>query len=306
MSSLTLVSAFFDLASRESSTRPNAEYYLTHGRFLLSLNVNKVIYCDRHMEEPIKKIIDEFGTWDSTILRPTSLEERKYYELLPEASNCSRAQSNNIVKDTVLYSITMWVKFELLEEVAKENPWNNSHIAWFDFGLAHVAETEYAMEAFEELPEQGVRLLMLRPWTKEEVLDPTYYDAHRGINGAGFILGTRNNIIDLCKVFRQEVSIALFKGKAPVDEQILPVIHMKYPTLFKFYYGDYAEILENVKYIRGFGCIGIALSYAEAYGMKHVIIDIIDKVRFSMDNDKLKRISEPEKTWFKEFEKRFN
>ena len=258
------------------------------------------------MEEPIKKIINELGTWSSTILRTTLLEERKYYELLPKASSCSRAISNNPVKDTVLYSITMWVKFELLEEIARENPWNSSHTAWFDFGLAHVAKTEYAMEAFEELPEQGVRLLMLRPWTKEEILDPFYYDAHRGLNGAGFILGTQKNIIDLCTIFRQEVLIALFNGKAPVDEQILPVIHMKYPTLFKFYYGDYAEILENVKYIRGFGCIGVALDYAKWCCMTNVIKDIISKVRFSIDNNKLIRISDMEKEWFLRFEETVN
>ncbi len=302
--SLTLVSAFFDLASRESSTRPNAEYYLNHGRFLLGLNINKVIYCDRHMEEPIKKIIDELGTWSSTVLRPTSLEERKYYKKLPEASKCSRAVSDNSVKDTVLYSITMWVKFELLEEVSKENPWNSSHIAWFDFGLAHVAKTEYAMEAFEELPEQGVRLLMLKPWTKEEVLDPAHYNTHRGHNGAGFILGTRKNIIDLCAIFHQEVLIALYKGKAPVDEQILPVVHSKYPTLFKFYYGDYTEILENVKYIRGLGCINVALDHARRYGMKTIFEDIISKVRFSIDNGLLMRFNNWDMNRFLDFEKR--
>ena len=43
---ITLVTAFFDLAKREVSSRRTADDYIKHGKYILSLPQNLVIFID--------------------------------------------------------------------------------------------------------------------------------------------------------------------------------------------------------------------------------------------------------------------
>jgi hypothetical protein len=262
---LTIVSAFFDLGKRENSDRRNAEDYLKHGKYIMELDVPKLIYCDPEYADDIHAM-SLFPS--KTTIIPVRLEDTYYYkkyftELTTGSKNYKRAYTNNPTKDTPLYSITMWTKFSLLQQSMLKNTYRTSHFAWLDFGITHVSGTnEYNSEAFSCFSDK-IKLLILKPWTQELVNSETYFHFHRGLNGAGYIQGPIKQMYNLCTYFDSECALAISSEWSPVDEQLLPKICTKYPDLFDFYYGDYSDILSNVKYHRTLNyCTNLALNEA--------------------------------------------
>lgn len=246
---LTLVTAFFDLAKREASSRRTADDYIKHGKYILSLPHNLVVFIDPEFYWIVWEERKKHNLLHKTAIYPIRLEDLPYYQLRERmiiARTKNPTHNGSTIKDTANYMITMWSKFYFMQMITEKNPFNTTHFGWIDFGLTHVANIKYVDHAFENIPEQ-FKILILKWFTRDELNDPSYFLMNRGNIACGYFTASRDVMLKVCSSFRDQAISILDKGFAPTDEQILPFLIDCNPDLFTFYYGDYDGILSNYK-----------------------------------------------------------
>lgn len=254
--SLTLVTAFFDLGKREPQIqRRQADEYLKLGDFLFSLDIKLVFFCDPEFVSIIEEKRKLYKLMDKTVVISHKLEDCFYYTILDKIT--ANRQKNPIInanpnKDTPLYLIINWSKFDLINETIKRNPFSSTHFAWLDFGIAHVANLDYISDGIFQTPSDQIKLLMMRDPDPKLLSDKkVYYSFIRGYVSSGYICGSKSSHLQLYQLFSKEVGRCLELEVAPSEEQILPIIIREDPDLFEFYYGDYKFILGNYIQCRG-------------------------------------------------------
>lgn len=245
--SLTLVTAFFDLAKREGTNRRLSADYLKHGQYILSLPHPIVIYIDPEFFWFVWEERKKHKLLEQTVIIPIRLEDVPLYQhkdRVHAARQANPTRNGSPIKDSANYIITMWSKFHFLTEVATKNPFTTTHFGWIDFGLTHVASMKYAESAFREIADP-VKLLVLKWFTNAELESEDYFLWNRGHIACGYMTGNQSSILRLCHLLFQYAMIALNQGYGPTDEQIMPLMIRDHPDLFTFYYGDYDGILSN-------------------------------------------------------------
>jgi len=240
---LTLVTAFFDLAKREQSSRRPAMDYLKHGEYILNLPYPLVIFADPEFVEPIQKMR---GEKPAQIIGMPFESVPKYHlmEAIQAARKANPVQNASALKDTANYILLTWTKFDLVEKVVAENPFASTHFAWIDFGLTHVAKLDFAEEAFQHVVDP-IKLLVNKWASSDELQAPDYYSLLRGYVAGGFMTGSLASWQQFIRLFHSEATQCLEMKRAPSEEQIIPQIMQKHPDLFEAYYGDYDGILSN-------------------------------------------------------------
>lgn len=240
---LTLVTAFFDLAKREQTSRRSAADYLKHGAYILSLPYPLVIFADPEFVEPIQKMR---GDRPARIIAMPFETVPKYplKEAIQEARKINPVQNASNLKDTSNYILLTWTKFDLIEKVITENPFQATHFAWIDFGLTHVAKLDFAEDAFQHIVDP-IKLLVNKWASSDELQAPDYYSLLRGYVAGGFITGSLGSWQQFIRLFHAEITQLLETKRAPSEEQIIPQIIQRNPDLFEVYYGDYDGILSN-------------------------------------------------------------
>jgi hypothetical protein len=157
-------------------------------------------------------------------------------------------------KDTPLYAVLQWAKLAMLRRALLLDPFDATHAAWIDIGIAHIALTEPREMVAQVLatPTERIRLLMMRSFAPADLADRGHYYSHLwGHLAAGYIVGGREAVERLCDAFERDALDALAAGFAPSEEQLLPVLAVQHPDLFEFHYGDYPHILLNYDTPRG-------------------------------------------------------
>jgi hypothetical protein len=250
----TIVSAFFDLATRENNNqRVNADNYLKSAEYILDLDVNLVLYIEPAFVQFCKeRRKDKQHKTEIYELRFEDLYYYKYIETVTNNSKKNPIYAACSYKDTPNYMIVTWSKLNLLHQTILKNPFNTTHFAWLDFGITHVADITYIEEdkIFENIPDK-IRILMLKPFRDDDFKNRQYYYTHRfGHIGAGYITGSKESFVKFYEIFDNELQAVLTEGYGPSEEQIYPLLCNKFPELFEFYYGDYRDILSNYKIFR--------------------------------------------------------
>ena len=253
---LTLVTALYDLARREPRcSRPSAQDYLTWGEFVFGLDHDIVFYVDPELESAVRERREDHGLLHRTRIKPAPLERLPAYGLLDAVSSARRRHpllNGNPNKDTPLYTVLVWSKFDLLRQVLAEPPFAATHVSWIDLGLAKSAVTDHPLEdgVFTN-PGDGVQLLMTRSPLPAELADRRHYlSYHWGQISAGYISGDTTSIGQLSELILAEARIALELGYAANDEQLLALVHQRCSGI-RFHYGDYPHVLENYHRLRG-------------------------------------------------------
>jgi hypothetical protein len=255
---LTVVTGLFDLARREANpARRQPEEYVAAAEFLFGLDVDLVAFADWPFDAAIHAGRARHALASRTLVVPTTLEAMPTHELLSDiaAARASRPLLNgNPDKDTPLYVVLQWAKLAMLRRALMLDPFDATHAAWIDIGIAGVVlidPSDLIARVFTE-PTERVRLLMRRSFTPLDVADPDrYYASLWGHVAAGYMVGARRAVQDLCDAFEEEAQNALSAGVAPSEEQLLPVLAVREPDLFEFHYGDYSHILLNYDELRG-------------------------------------------------------
>lgn len=253
---LTLVTALYDLARREPSRRRPAPHdYLAWGEFVLGLDHELVVYVDPELEPEVRRRRDAHGLLHRTAIRPVPLEQLPAHRFLGEITAARQRHplvNGNPDKDTPLYTVLTSSKFDLLREVLEERPFEATHLAWIDVGLAKSAVTDHALEdGVFSAPGDGVHLLMTRRPLPSELADRGHFlSYHWGHIAAGYISGDAGSIAQLSAAATAEAQSARKLGYAASDEQLLTLIHQRCPGV-SFHYGDYPFVLENYHAARG-------------------------------------------------------
>lgn len=252
----TVVTCLFDLAEREPGIRHRtAAQYLEFGELLLALDVDLICFADPPFERLIQERREAHGLLDRTEALPCPLEALAAYERLgrAERARIRHPVFNGRPKDTPLYTVMGWSKFELLHQAIQSNPFAAEHFIWADFGLAHVARSDHFREdrVFAEAVD-GVQVLQRWPLDTRLLPDRArHLQYNRGHFAGGLISGRADLLRDLCEIVEQEVGAALADGFAPFDEQLLELAVGRRPELFSFHYGNYDHIIQNYRHPRG-------------------------------------------------------
>lgn len=258
MSTITWTTAFYDLGSMESNPhrRPKSEY-LKHGEFVLSLDINLVIYCD-----PIDVIYfleqrDFFGLSDKTqiIGKPfTALPYYKYKNIMMKGWMINMPVFPH--KLTMFYSQLMWCKTEMVGETMVNNPFKSSHFGWIDFGMAHFTGTTFRPNLNQILSDK-IRLMQINYFSPSSlkmgtIVEKKYQYCNILDHVAGTLFTGRADYIEkYCARFSAKVFEALNAGFVPTDEPLIPLIIMDAPELFDVYYGDFYALLLNYEQTQG-------------------------------------------------------
>lgn len=269
----TLVTALVDIASREANDRPRAVgEYLRLGDLVLGADAPLVCYCDPELAPLVSARRTLRRPAASTLVVPLRLEETAAFRDLAriEAARSRHPIENaNPAKDTPLYTALLYAKFAMLDEVAARNPFATTHCAWIDFGIAHVAAHGHVDEdRVFDLRRERISILMLRPWAAGSNRDLRELGRFiRGYVAAGFLAGPNEKIRTLCSRALETIDCALDRLVAPNDEQLLAHLVDESPDLFEPYPGDYREILENSRYLRG-GAGNLRMQLAECLRLR--------------------------------------
>lgn len=226
------------------------------GELILAADADLVCFCDPSIAPKILARRAEHGLLERTQVIPGELEALLDRSTLAEVTEARRRHpllNGSPSKDTPLYTMLGYLKFELLERVIEAKPFGARHVAWIDFGVAHVAETRHHRQdrVFWEIPDE-VRILQMRPLDGRLVDDRDHHLSYRwGHFAAGLISGASECVAVVCKLVRDELRGALDDGYAPLDEQLLDLVVAARPELFSFHHGDYDHITENYRRLRG-------------------------------------------------------
>jgi hypothetical protein len=320
-SNVTLVTALFDLGSRQNTTRRPIEDYLNHGKYILSLPVNLMVYIEPKHVDWVKE-----QRKDNLIVIPTIFDDLPYYQKLDQIVRCRKINpilNANPNKDTPIYMVTIWSKMTLLQDAITRNPFASTHFGWIDYGLAYMADTRYALadKIFNYIPTcreakdqqilshgeiptcreakdqqilshgeipNKIKLLMLMPYSSELLKDrKEYFKYIRGNIAATLFTGSATNLLTFCHEFDKITQELLNEDLAPSEESIFPLIVDKNPHLFEFYYGDYSGILANYRYHRiNFTLINKALKHCIKNGDWSRALDIKNKIIYHLDKIK--------------------
>lgn len=269
----TLVTALFDIASRETSgRRRTVNDYLRLGELVLSADAPLVCYCDPAIAPLVSARRMLRRPAAPTLVVPMSLEETAPFRDLARietARSRHPIENANPAKDTPRYTTLLYSKFALLDEVAARNPFATTHCAWVDFGIAHVAAHDHVDEdGVFDLRRERISILVLRPWAAGSNRDLRELARYiRGYVAGGFLAGPNEAIRTLCSRAQEAIDRALDRLVAPNDEQLLAHLVDESPDLFEPYPGDYREILDNSRYLRG-GAGNLRMQLAECHRLR--------------------------------------
>jgi hypothetical protein len=174
------------------------------------------------------------------------LEDLEFYADLKRITEL-RARGSlinaNPNKDTPLFTIVQWSKFELLEKGIYEIDWPEQNVAWIDFGLHYIAKDFDRL--VEIIPRDNMKLLCLRPTYKKEIDNLEFFKYINGRTGGGILCAPMAKVTIYSQLFRETKNMFLSKDFSPLEDEIITYMRVSKPELFDLYYGDYENIVQN-------------------------------------------------------------
>jgi hypothetical protein len=243
----TLVTALFDLQRREPGRQRGVEDYLRDGELVLGLQQPLVIWTEAALAERLARERDRRGLGELTRIEQAPLESLPWHTRLDFLRSCDTFDNHDPRKDTALYQVLNWSKFDLVERTMERNPFGHEHFAWIDFGIGHVAVPPKAFPA----PTDRFSLLEMRAVGPGEIEDPLEFvrrERHRC--AAGFLRGPAPAWVAVTGAFRQLLGELLDRSFRPNEQMVLAVLTGRHGEWFESYYGDYASILCNWDHLR--------------------------------------------------------
>lgn len=198
----TFVTMFFDLARYEGVERRNYEKYQKDAEFLLSQNINLVIFTEKEMAEYVYEYRKTLNLLGKTIIHTMCITELPYFCMLAQITEAKRINpmlNGSSIKDTPIYTVLIWSKLAFMKSIVESNPFASTRFAWIDFGISYVAITDILINNFNrtetkkkkliQLDEMDmpdiIKLLTLRPIFPDDLStspynnEPNIYSDHR-------------------------------------------------------------------------------------------------------------------------------
>lgn len=249
MSSLTIVSCFYDLSKYEpENNRRGLDFYLEKIKDFLRLDYPLILFTESHLVSIFQEIRKEYGLENKTTIISRELSDLYYYKYhhsrILENYSKNPIKHSNPNKDTPNYIIIMLEKVEMIAESIDLNPYKTSHMAWMDAGISHIAKMDHIDETLQSFP-QKVQVYMLNHF-RDRILPPKIHYTHMTyVIAGGFWMGPNNLLLQHCQHFNDEAENAIINGFCPNDEMILTLTIYNHRNIYSFAFGDYNGIIEN-------------------------------------------------------------
>jgi hypothetical protein len=257
----TIVTAFFDLTQYDGVRQENAsgrDTYLQQAKFVLSLRVNLVIYCDNvdiaqfFINERKKHQLENY-----TKILLISLRDCAFYNFYDQIVKNREVIPVADKRNTPLYFVLVSCKFLFLQASMKQayfekNTDDKHFYAWLDIGIVRIGGVSaHQIDRILQVYREKCSLTYI-DYTDKNIMANLreYYRYGRCGTAAGFITGEKNYLNKLCKLFGEALTEHIEKGFGHAEEQIIPFIYEKNKDLFEFSFGDYATLLCNYDHIR--------------------------------------------------------
>jgi len=253
-SKVTLVSCLFDLPARENNlNRRQISEYIYRSECILSLDQSIIFYVDAKFIPYIQSKRNP----EKTLIIPTSLEELPYYayhDKIKELLDKHPIEGAKKDKYTSRYLVLISSKLTMMKDALERNPFKSTHFGWIDFGIRkEMIVHAYEDRVFEDISDK-IRLMMIQAYLPSDFNDlEKHLKCLKSNMSAIYMTGSRENYLKFCDLYDTEFKDILNKNLIGSEEQIIPLITVKYPDLFEFYYGDlsYHHAFLNYKRIRG-------------------------------------------------------
>ena len=214
---------------------------------MLGLDAPLVMFVDPEIADVCRAERERHGFADRTRIVARPLEAVKAHRRLREIEHLPTFLNADRAKDSPLFQILNYAKFDWLDDVMAENPFGTDCFAWIDAGISYVAIRPVTFPA----PSDRVAVLEMVAVAPTETTDRrAFYAYERGRLAAGFVRGHRDALAELTGLFRAELDEVIACGIRPNEQQILSYLSANHPDLFAPYFGDYAGILCNWDAIR--------------------------------------------------------
>jgi hypothetical protein len=235
--SITFVTALYDLSKLEPGRR-SLSYYLDKGKSWKDKNINVVAFTEEEYANP-----SNYPANSKIIIKP--------FTDLPDHALMTHGVKRLIPlhpKDTPNYFVLMSSKFYFLREAIKSDLYKSDFIAWLDYGIAHVANTEQLDKLnLTVLPEGLVKLANFENITVNDKLPPSpgYHSHVEARVACGMMVGTKQAMLDLCDLFDKTYRKWLSADIIGLEGWVVSKLVALYPEKFIIYPADYAQIISN-------------------------------------------------------------
>lgn len=223
---LTVVTGLFDLGRHESSPeRPSAEFYLKHGRDVLKLDCDMVVFVEPELVDAVKALDVDLTRKQIISCRLEDMPAYGLRGLIEEARHKHPIHTPTPVKDTPLYAVFQRAKIQLLRRAADLNPFDASHLAWVDFGISKAVPMEHAQRTLD----QALTLDKLQLLVTGNLEAKPDWQAIRHNVMAGYIAGDYTSVQKFCDRVEDMADWLLTQGFAPHDETLLEAVAVASP-----------------------------------------------------------------------------
>ncbi len=238
--STTYVTMLYDLEKHENNGRKKLEEYYKYGEELCKLKVNIIFFVESH---DIKlKIIDMRYKYDllkktRIIVRP--ITELKYYDCLNKISELdSKNKIKNMKdnKDTPLYRILRWNKFECLKQAINENVFSTNYVGWIDFNIFAHLNAKDSIKVIGSHYDK-IRIGSIGRFYFFGTDRKDYYNYKKTTVVADFFSGNKTNMKEFIKYFEEELTYVL-NTIAPLEDAIMTKIIYDKKTIFNPFLSD--------------------------------------------------------------------
>ena len=236
---VTIVSCFIGNTNNNRSV----ETYLEHGHYLLSANINKIIFIEDILYDRIKLYENE-----TTHIIPVKRTDNYLYGYVDLLSKFN-LNTNNHNKDTRDYMLMICSKTEWIKTAINLNYFNSDNYIWVDFGIRHVFANDpnfiTKIESIKTRSYDNVRIASI--WNLNCLCNAQIYrDIHWYFAG-GVFGGNKNKLLTFASLVKNMCIDTMNTHNTIMWEvNIWYLVYQQNPTLFDAYKCDHnSSIIDN-------------------------------------------------------------
>lgn len=224
---LVLVTCLLDLGRREGNpSRQSVEFYLEHGRAVLALDHDMIVFLDPDLVEGVERSGVDLSRKRIVPCRLEDLPAHGILAAIEQARRIHPLRRANAVKDTPLYGVFQRAKIQLLSRAIDLDP-EASHFAWIDFGIAKAVPVRHAPRTLAEVVTSSkVDLLVTGPLGAAR----DWQEIRHGVL-AGYVAGPREGVRRFCELYEELADRVLAEGFAPHDENLYAAVAVENPDV---------------------------------------------------------------------------
>jgi hypothetical protein len=306
MDRLTVVTGFIDIGRGEEewgSFQCGTNEYLDHFKMgVARLNCRLVVYIEAKFLNQVRSSRAHFPSWKTEyrIVTPEWLKSTRAWSLYEEAQTLMKQEGYTLyVADPERpeirhpgYLLAMYLKFDMIDEVSRSNPFQTSHFAWIDIGFGRtgvsLGDTRLPFNPRDLLSDR-VDLIQVEPFRETDRDVHAFWRSRKCRIMGGFFVGTRHALVTFIHELRRVVEFGLQHGYVDDEQTPMAYLSMQHPELTRLHYHDksiyeWRDVINNINIPTVadiYSLESLAEFYQEAINYAPVIQQLSGEVRYA-------------------------